>query len=207
MTIGRLHVITDTVVQSRYSHEGLAELACAGGADVVQLRDKSLATDAFEAVARRVAAICRAHGVVFVVNDHVEVARRVEADGAHVGRGDTRVRDARAILGQRAVIGTSSGSLVEALEGEAEGADYVAFGHVFATSSKAKATPPVGVDALRAVAARVRVPVIAIGGITEENAGDVIAAGAHGIAVIAAVCASDNPRAATARLRELVYAA
>ncbi len=200
MTIGRLHVITDVVVQTRHSHEALAAMACLGGADVVQLRDKSLDRDAFARVARRVAAICREHGVAFIVNDRVDVARDVEADGVHVGRSDASVREARASLGPRAIIGASTGTLEEALEAERNGASYVGFGHIFATSSKQKSTPPVGLDALARVAARVRVPVIAIGGITETNARDVIAAGASGIAVIAAVCAADDPRAATERL-------
>jgi thiamine-phosphate pyrophosphorylase len=204
VTIGRLHVITDVVVQTRHSHEALAEMACLGGADVVQLRDKSLDRDAFARVARRVAAICRTHDVAFIVNDRVDVARDVEADGVHVGRTDASVSEARALLGDRTIIGTSAGSLDEALEAERSGVGYVGFGHVFATSSKVKSTPPVGLDALALVAARVRVPVIAIGGITETNARDVIAAGARGIAVIGAVCAADDPRAATERLKRLL---
>jgi thiamine-phosphate pyrophosphorylase len=204
VTIGRLHVITDVVVQTRYSHEALAEMACVGGADIVQLRDKSLGRDDFARVARRVAAICREHGVAFIVNDRVEVAREVDADGVHVGRSDATLREARATLGPRAIVGTSAGNLAQAQEAEAEGANYIGFGHVFATSSKVRSTPPVGLDALALVAARVRVPVIAIGGITEVNARDVIAAGAWGIAVIGAVCAADDPRAATERLRKLL---
>lgn len=206
MTVGRLHVITDVTVQSRYSHEELARLACEGGADVVQLRDKSLAPDAFQEVARRVADICREHRVTLIVNDRVDVARTIEADGVHVGRTDLGVREARALLGPRAIIGASTGSLEEALEAERAGADYIGFGHIFATSSKTKQTPPVGLDALASVAARVRIPVIAIGGITETNAADVTATGAWGIALIGAVCAADDPRAATARLRATVLA-
>jgi len=202
--IGRLHVITDVVVQTRFTHEELAEAACAGGADIVQLRDKSQPVESFAAVARRVAEICRHHGVTFIVNDHVRVARDVEADGVHLGRRDSSIEDARALLGERAIVGASVGSLEEALEAEASGADYVGFGHVFATMSKTKPTPPVGLDALARVAARARVPVIAIGGITEANAAQVMETGAWGIAVIGAVCAADDPRAATRRLKRIV---
>jgi thiamine-phosphate pyrophosphorylase len=180
-------------------------MACAGGADVVQLRDKSLTRDAFAEVARRVAGICRAHGVTFVVNDRADVAREVEADGVHVGGSDLSVAEARALLGTRALIGASSGTLEAALTAESHGADYVGYGHIFETASKTKTTPPVGLDALSRVVSRVRIPVIAIGGITEANARDVIAAGAWGIAVIGAVCAADDPRAATERLRAIVY--
>lgn len=206
MTVGRLHVITDVTVQNRYSHEELARMACEGGADVVQLRDKSLSRDAFLAVARRVADICREHRAVLIVNDRVDVARTIDAGGAHVGRTDLGIREARALLGPHAVVGASTGSLEEALEAERAGADYIGFGHVFATSSKTKPTPPVGLAALGHVAARVRIPVIAIGGITEANAAEVIAAGAWGIAVIGAVCAAADPRAVTARLRATVMA-
>jgi thiamine-phosphate pyrophosphorylase len=203
-SVGRLHVITDVTVQSRYSHEELAEMACAGGAHVVQLRDKLLARDAFADTARRVAAICRRHGVSFVVNDHADVAREVEADGVHVGRTDLPIREVRALLGPRAIIGASTGSLEQAEQAEREGADYAGFGHVFATASKAKATAPVGLDALARVAARLVIPVIAIGGVTAANAARVMAAGAWGFAVIGAVCAAEDPRAATERLREIV---
>lgn len=202
--VGRLHVITDVVVQTRFTHEELAEAACAGGADVVQFRDKSQAVESFAAVARRVADVCRRHGVAFVVNDHARVAREVEADGVHVGRRDSSIQDARALLGDGAIVGASAGSLEEALEAEARGADYVGFGHVFATASKAKETPAVGLDALARVAARVRVPVIAIGGITPANAAQVMETGAWGIAVIGAVCTADDPCAATRMLKRIV---
>ena len=202
--IGRLHVITDVVVQTRFTHEELAEAACAGGADVVQLRDKSQPVESFAVVARRVADICRRQGVTFIVNDHARVARDVEADGVHVGRRDSSIEDARARVGERAIVGASVGSLDEALEEEANGADYVGFGHVFATLSKTKPAPPVGLDALARVAARVRVPVIAIGGITEANAAQVMETGAWGIAVIGAVCTADDPCAATRRLKRIV---
>jgi thiamine-phosphate pyrophosphorylase len=205
VSVGRLHVITDVVVQSRFTHEELAEMACAGGADVVQLRDKLLARDAFVDIARRVAVICRRHDVALIINDRADIAREVEANGVHVGRADLSIADARALLGPSALIGASTGTLEEARSAESQSADYVGFGHIFATSSKTKSTPAVGLDALSRVASRVRIPVIAIGGITQANARDVIAAGAWGIAVIGAVCTAHDPRAATERLRAIVH--
>ena len=205
MSIGRLHVITDVVIQSRYSHEELAEMACAGGADAVQLRDKTLAPHTFAAVAACVREICRAHGTTFIVNDYAEIARSVEADGVHVGPDDLSIAEARAIVGTRALVGASTGTLEDVVRAQDEGADYAGFGHIFATTSKNKTTQPAGLDALARVAQRVRIPVIAIGGITEANAASVLETGAWGIAVIGAVCASDDPRAATARLRSLVH--
>ena len=202
--IGRLCVITDVRVQSRFTHEELAELACAGGADMIQLRDKELAEDEFTRVAARVREICRQYGARLIINDHVRVARAVGADGVHVGRGDMPVKAAREFLGADAIIGTSAGSLSEAHETEASGADYIGFGHIFATSSKAKAIPPVGVEALAAVCVGIKLPVMAIGGINEGNLAEVMEAGAWGIAVIAAVCAARDPRSATAGLRAAI---
>jgi len=204
--IGRLHVITDTTAQSRFSHEEIALLACQGGADVIQLRDKALARPAFADTARRVHEICRRRGALFIVNDRVVVANELGADGVHVGRNDMSIADARAILGPEKIIGATTGSLDAALEAERDGADYIGFGHIFPTTSKVKATPPVGLDGLREVTAAVKIPVIAIGGITAETAGEVIAAGAWGVAVIAAVCGADDPRAAAAALRAAITA-
>ena len=203
MTIGRLHVITDVSIQSRFTHDELAEMACQGGAHVVQLRDKSLGDDDFLSVARRIADLCRRHEVTFIVNDRVEIAREVGA-GVHLGRQDATIADARAVLGPGAVIGLSAGSVAEALALQAADAAYLGFGHIFPTTSKQKETPAVGLELLAAVAHQSRLPVIAIGGITESNAARVMSSGAWGIAVIGAVCGSDDPRAATEHLRVIV---
>jgi len=204
--IGRLVVITDTHIQSHFTHEELAELACAGGAEVIQLRDKEISDEEFTRVAGCVLGICRAHGAQFIINDRVDVAKAVGADGVHVGRDDMRVQDARVLLGSFAVIGTSAGNPDEARLAHRAGADYVGVGHIFATASKTKASPPIGLQMLADSARNVSRPVIAIGGINAENAANVIRAGAHGIAVISAVCAAKDPKAATARLKEIVDA-
>ena len=205
--IGRLVIITDTTIQSRFSHEELADLACAGGADVIQLRDKNLPDDEFVKTAERVRDICHGHGAQLIINDRVEIARAIGAGGVHVGRMDMSIGTARARLGEAALIGASAGSAAEALEAETAGADYVGFGHIFATASKTKSTPPVGIEALRDACAAVKIPVIAIGGITHDNAARVIDVGAHGVAVIADVCSAADPRSATARLRAVIDAA
>lgn len=204
--IGRLVVITDTKVQSRFSHEELAELACAGGADVIQFRDKNMTDEEYARVAARLLDICRAHEAQLIINDRVEIAKTVGAHGVHVGRDDMRVQDARVILGSLAVIGTSAASAAEAQQAHKAGADYVGVGHVFATSSKIKSGPPIGLEVLADASRNTSRPVIAIGGINIENAGDVMRAGAHGIAVISAVCAAKDPKAAAARLKEIVEA-
>ena len=200
--IGRLCVITDA--QYQFHHEQLARLACAGGAGMIQFRDKRLPDGEFARAALLVRDACWEHAVPMIINDRVEIARDVRADGVHLGRSDMTVAKARALLGDEAIIGASAGSAEEAREAEDAGADYVGFGHIFATSSKTKATPPVGLEALALACAAVKIPVIAVGGINESNAADVIRAGAWGIAVIAAVCAATDPFAATTRLRAAI---
>jgi thiamine-phosphate pyrophosphorylase len=205
--IGRLHVITDVAVQTRFDHVRLAELACAGGADTIQFRDKTLASSAFIDIARRIRVVCARYGVTFIVNDRVEEARAAGADGVHVGRDDATIAEARAALGSHAVIGTSANSPESARIAERDGADYIGVGHVFATASKKKPGSPIGVETLAAVCRAVAIPVIAIGGVTVETAPDIVRAGAHGIAVIGAVCGASDPEAATRRLVAAIAAA
>jgi thiamine-phosphate pyrophosphorylase len=202
--IGRVCVITDIELQSRFSHAELAELACSGGADLIQLRDKTLNDDTLVAVGREVRRACDRHRALFIVNDRVLVARECAADGVHLGQSDTSIEEARHLLGERAVIGATAHSLAEALEADRSSADYLGFGHIFPTASKEKSTPPVGIDGLAEVCAAVSLPVLAIGGITSERVADVMRAGAWGVAVIAAVCLADDPRAAAAELRRTV---
>jgi thiamine-phosphate pyrophosphorylase len=198
--IGRLCVITDTTVQPRLSHVELAALACAGGADVIQLRDKALTDDEMIAIGREMRRTCDRHGALLIVNDRVAVAQAC-AHGVHLGRNDTSVEEARRVLGERAVIGATAHSLQEALDADRTSADYLGFGHIFPTGSKTKTTPPVGLAGLARVCAAVTIPVLAIGGVTSVRVADVVRAGAWGVAVIADVCTADDPRAATARIR------
>lgn len=201
--IGRLCVITDTAVQHRYTHEEIASLAIDGGADVIQLRDKGFSDHQLAEVARRLKAFCDLKGAQLIINDRVDVARDVGC-GVHLGQNDAHVMDARRVLGARVAIGGTAHTLDEALAAEAAGADYLGFGHIFPTTSKRKPAPPVGLDALARVCAAVRVPVLAIGGVTAQNARACIDAGAWGVAVIAAVCADPDPRAAAARIRAVL---
>jgi thiamine-phosphate pyrophosphorylase len=200
--IGRLCVITDVTVQSRFTHDELAALAVEGGADMIQLRDKHLDDDTFIAVARRVREVCARAAAILIINDRVAVARQSGADGVHLGRDDTSLTRAREILGPDIIIGGTAGNLDDAHAAEDAGADYIGFGHIFPTSSKHKPGPPVGLDGLARVCERVRVPILAIGGITADNARACIDAGARGVAVIAAVCAAPDPPSAARIIRE-----
>jgi thiamine-phosphate pyrophosphorylase len=199
--IGRLHLLTDTVLQSRFSHVDLTRLAIAGGADTIQLRQKTGTTREMIDVAREMKRVCATAGVTFIVNDRVDVALAAGADGVHLGQDDFPIPVARTLLGEGRIIGGSAGTLEEALKCQSEGADYVGFGPVYPTTSKHDAGPAGGLSPLKQVMARVSLPVIAIGGITAENAPEVMASGIHGIAVISAVCCQLDPEEATKTLR------
>lgn len=198
--IGRLHVLTDTVLQQRHSHEELARLAIAGGAGAIQFRQKRGSTREMIETARAMQEICRRLGVRLIVNDRLDVALAAEADGVHLGQDDFPMDQARALLGPDRIIGGSAGTLAEARSCEAFGVDYIGLGPIYPTGSKDDAGPAGGLELLRRTAAAVSAPLIAIGGIDEARAGEVMAAGAHGIAVISAVCCQEDPQGAAARL-------
>lgn len=204
MRIGRLHVITDTTIQSRFDHAELARLAIEGGADAIQFRMKSGTAREMIHEARRVKEICRRAGVPMIVNDRIDVAIAADADGVHLGRDDFPIRLARTLLGPHRIIGGSAGSMEEALAGVEEGADYLGCGPAFATATKGDAGPAIGPAGIGEIAARVSIPVVGIGAISARNALDVVRAGAHGIAVISAVCSAEDPAAAARGLRALL---
>ena len=202
--IGALHVLTDTLLQDRYSHLDLARLAAAGGADTVQYRQKTGTTRDMIKTAEAMQKICTQAGITFIVNDRVDVAIASGAHGVHLGQDDFPVRRARDLLGPDRIIGVSGGNLEEAQQGIADGADYVGFGPIYSTGSKPDAGTAQGLDKLSQMVRNLSVPVIAIGGIDAAAAADVIRAGAHGIAIISAVCCQSDPEAATRTLMDRI---
>lgn len=198
--IGKLHILTDTVLQSRFSHMEITRLAIAGGADTIQYRQKSGATRQMIEIARNMKRLCSEAGVMFIVNDRLDVAIAAEADGVHLGQDDFPIPMARELLGEGRIIGGSAATLDEARKCLSEGADYVGFGPVYPTSSKDDAGPVSGIDILKQVVEIIPLPIIAIGGVGAENIPDVMRAGAHGIAVISAVCCQDDPEESTRAL-------
>lgn len=204
--IGQLHVLTDTVLQSRFSHVELARLAIRGGADTIQFRQKSGATRDMIDIARQLKQLCAEVNVTFIVNDRVDVAIAAEADGVHLGHEDFPIPLARELLGKSRIIGGSAVTLEEAQKCLAEGADYIGFGPVYPTTSKADAGPVTGIGLLKQAVEAIPLPIIAIGGINAENTPEVVRSGAHGIAVVAAVCCQENPEHAARRLYQAMHA-
>ena len=204
--IGRFHVLTDTELQSYFSHVELAELAIAGGADTIQYRQKTGETMEMIRVAEQIQALCKRAGVTFIMNDRVDVAIASHADGVHLGQNDFPISLARKLLGETAIIGGSAGNMEEARKCFLEGADYIGFGPVYSTSSKENAGPASGLDLLRQVVKEIPVPVIAIGGINKDNTPLVRETRVYGIAVISAVCCDKDPKEAAQCLRLLMEA-
>ena len=188
----RLYPIVDTLGQPELSFVELAQKVCAGGARLLQLRVKELPTREFLSTACEVRAICRQAGSLLIINDRADIALAVGADGVHVGQEDLPVEAARKVLGPDKLIGVSTHDPAQALAAVRGGADYIGFGPLFGTSTKATGYGARGLDQLREIRALVRLPIVAIGGITAGRAPAALAAGADAVAMISdVVLASD----------------
>ncbi|MCX6689392.1 MAG: thiamine phosphate synthase, partial [Methanoregula sp.] len=199
-----LYVITDEQISRGLSHVEIARQAIAGGADVIQLRDKTSGCRDLARIGGEISQIARKTGTLFIVNDRLDVAVACGADGVHVGQGDLRVDVARQIAPPGFVIGVSVGSVKEAVRAEADGADYIAVSPVFSTGSKQDAGPGRELLVLRAICAQVSCPVVAIGGINCSNVEEVVRAGADGVAVIYAGVGSPDIANAVREMRGIV---
>ncbi len=205
--IGALHVITDITLQSRFTHAELARLAIAGGADTIQFRQKTGTTRALIQMAEEMQRICAQSDVPLIINDRADIALAIEATGAHFGQDDMSISIARRILPMSAIIGASARTEQKILTAIRDGADYIGFGPIYGTQSKPDAETAKGLERLHRMCEIAPCPVIAIGGITVETAAKVIHAGAHGIAVISAVCSHPHPEEAAAALRSEIQGA
>lgn len=185
----------------------LVEQALAGGASAVQLRAKRLEGRVMFDLGLRMRERCAAWGALFLVNDRVDVAIAVAADGVHVGVNDLPLVETRALVGPDMIVGYSPVGEESVRLARDLGADYVGIGPVFATGSKSDAEPPLGVEGAAALASRSPVPAVAIGGIQIATAGEIIRAGLDGIAVISAIQGAVNPREATAQLKQEIDSA
>ena len=197
--IAGLHLVTDSALCGERGVLAVVEAAVRGGARVVQLREKTLATRAFVERARALKALLQPMGVPLIVNDRLDVALACGADGVHVGQEDLSPRDMRRWLPQ-GLIGLSIERLEQLDAAERLPVDYYGASPVFATATKADAAPALGLDGLRALRARTARPLVAIGVIDEHNAAAVMSAGADALAVVSALCAAADPEHAARRL-------
>jgi thiamine-phosphate pyrophosphorylase len=199
-TIQGLYIITTPMDGDADALVAATEAALRGGARVVQYRDKGDNQQRRQREAQALQAVTHEHGAAFIVNDDITLAAAVGADGIHLGRDDGNIRDARARLGSHALIGVSCYNELERGDWAlAQGADYLAWGSAYPSPTKPDA-PRAGPELLAQARQRFDVPLVSIGGITADNAGSLIAAGADAVAVISAVYAADDPESAAARL-------
>ena len=195
-----LYAVTDRHwLEGRTLYEVVKE-SLDGGATFMQLREKTLDEETFYQEAVELQALCKEYGVPFVVNDDVDIAVRMDADGVHVGQSDMEAGDVRALIGPDKILGVSASTVEQAKLAEKRGADYLGVGAVFPTGSKDDAEE-VSFETLKAICEAVSIPVVAIGGITEGNTPELAGSGICGIAVISAIYAQENILEATKRLK------
>ena len=191
-----LYVVLDRAAARGRDLEEILTATIAGGCRMIQLREKEWPSGRLLPLAERLRDRCRRAGVTFIVNDRVDLAIAVGADGVHLGQDDLPARATRPLLRPGMVMGRSTHSLAQAREAQAEGADYIAVGSMFPTRTKPD-FQLVGPELIRTIRPQTKAPLVGIGGVTRENVAEVIRAGADGVAVISAVCGATDPAAAT----------
>ena len=194
LAIPRLYAIMDAALL-RISAASMAETLASAGVGLIQYRDKLISARHLLSVSRELVSICGRHSARFVLNDRPDVAALAGAGGVHVGQDDLAVEDARAVCGRQCWVGISTHNEKQLLEADATSADYIAVGPVFATSTKQQADPVVGIEFVRWARAMTRKPLVAIGGITVQNAEQVWRAGADSVAVARDLMAAADPAA------------
>lgn len=198
-----LYAITDRAwLKEGETLEEVVEDVLKSGATFLQLREKIQGHEEIVEMAKKLQALCKKYNVPFVVNDDIMAAKEMDADGVHIGQSDMEYTKAREILGPDKIIGVSAGNLQEAKEAERVGADYIGVGAVFHTDTKKDATS-LTMDQLKEICQAVSIPVVAIGGISVDNALELNGTGVDGICVISAIFGSENPSEATKKLLDL----
>jgi len=196
-----LYLVTDRRTACGRDLEDVVREGIEGGVTMVQLREKGASARDFLERAMALRAVTSRFGAPLIINDRVDIALACRADGVHLGQDDMKCRQAREIVGSRRIVGVSVSTVEEALKAEANGADYLGVSPVYNTPTKTDTPPATGLDGLSRIRRAVQLPLVAIGGITVANAAAVIRAGADGVAVVSAIVASPEPRAAARALR------
>ena len=196
-----LYAVTDRSWLRGETLYAQVEKALKGGATFIQLREKELNEEAFYQEAVELKKLCHQYKVPFVINDNVEIAKKMDADGVHVGQSDMTACDVRKILGEDKILGVSAQTVEQALLAEQMGADYLGVGAVFPTGTKTDAVE-VDAETLKAICAAVKIPVIAIGGIKADNLSELSGSGICGIAVVSAIFAAEDITETTKELKE-----
>ncbi len=196
-----LYLVTDRSLSRDRPHVDIVDAAVAGGVSCVQLREKQCSTREFLDQARALLTLLRPLNIPLIINDRLDIALAVGADGVHLGQEDLPISEARRLAGERMIIGISAESVEHAIAAERAGADYIGISPVFATTTKQGHAVPLGLAGIGAIRARTTIPLVAIGGINAANAAAVMAVGADGVAVVSAIVGADDPATAARALR------
>jgi thiamine-phosphate pyrophosphorylase len=202
-----LYLVTDRGLSRGRSSLEIVSAAVQGGVTVVQLREKDCSTRDFIEQALTIKEFLKDRGVPMIINDRIDVAQAVKADGVHLGQSDMPLAVAKKILEDSMIIGISAESLQDAVEAEKGGADYLGVSPIYATPTKTDTAAPLGLAGLREIHKAVRLPLVGIGGLNRDNAAEVIRSGADGVAVVSAIVAADDPQAAADALKQIIQEA
>ena len=200
-----LMYVTDDSIRDDNSFFAILKAALKGGATIIQLREKTLDTLAFYKRALRCKELCNTYGIPLIINDRLDIALAIDADGVHIGQTDMPYDVARRLLGNSKIIGLSVSNKEQAEQRDAQAADYIGISPIFSTNTKTTdLAQPLGISGLKEIRELYKKPIVCIGGIHKDNTQEIIANGADGIAVVSAISKADNPEAATNELKEIV---
>ena len=199
-----LYLVTDRGLSKGRTTLDIVKAAVKGGVTCVQVREKECTTHAFIDEALAIRDFLKSRKVPLIINDRLDVALAVGADGVHLGQSDMPFSMAKAIVKDAMAIGISAESLEDAIRAEKEGADYIGVSPIYKTSTKTDTAPPLGLSGLKEIKAAVNIPLVGIGGLNAANAGEVIESGADGVAVVSAIVSADDPETAARTLRDII---
>jgi len=200
----KLYLIANSVLTKGRPIENVVREAVAGGVDIVQLREKDRPACEVYSTALKIKSVLKDFpGTFFLINDRVDIAMAVEADGVHLGQASLPLKTVRCLLGDKKIIGVSTHSIEEAERAQREGADYIIFSHIFETKSKPGLAPK-GIKALSEIKARIKIPIFALGGINETNVHEVLNAGVDNIVVMSAIWESSDPRNTALQIKKKI---
>ena len=199
-----LYLVTDRSLSRGRTSAEIVGAAVRGGVTCVQLREKHCSTREFIQEARSLQPLLQQQRIPLIINDRLDVALAIGADGIHLGQSDMALADARRLVGKKMIIGISAENLDDAILAEQEGADYIGISPVFATNTKADTAAPLGLEGIRRIRRAVMIPLVGIGGINGGNIRDIVCAGADGVAVVSAIVSADCPETAAAELKRLL---
>jgi len=199
-----LYLVTDQGLAGERSLHDIVAAATRGGVTCVQIREKTASTGEFIEEVLSIRELLKKQNIPLIINDRIDIALAVKADGVHLGPSDMPLPMARTLAGKSMIIGVSAESVEGAVAAEREGADYIAVSPLHRTPTKTYAFPPLGIEGLRSIRTAVRTPLVVIGGLNRENAAEALQNGADGIAVVSAIVAAEDPEEAARDLREII---